>query len=447
MLPYEVQRALEAGASYSEEFRITDSHEGWICYKNMVDTPAYRKKFFPYSRPADPIVAEPVTSSIINRLVATSRAGATYRCETHQELLDEIIAYMDFTTLSDTALTRVLATGSQLFWLSIAEPGKVVVDLVQPFYSYKAMDENFDTIGYVQSYNADNTTTIAPVDKMNRSSAFEIVKYVDAESVSKWKNGRLIYSEPHNLPFIPAIWCDSIDKDEDGIYGIPFVNRFKSMLMQLNATLSQKQKALVFLQNVWIARTDFVPGADDTPLEISPDVINFVSSNGSLEQVVRNLNLTEESAQIEYLKRAIYRAAQVPQDDDLSSKGKIESGVALKILYSQLEEVVSRIRRSYKRAEEDLLEKVIRTHMMSLGMGDPGEDLVVSVEYEIAVTPEDVQAGLTMDLTLLQNKLVTREALVRKYNTNQEDIDALLTINDPETPAHESLDGQDNTTV
>lgn len=429
MLPREIQEALEIGASFSSDYRLEEAWDGYLLYRNLIDSPAYRKKFFPYSKQYDPIIAEPIPSAIIDRLVATTRGGVTYRCETHQDVLDEILEYTKFNTLSDTALTRVLATGGQLFWLTIAEPGRVVVDLVQPYYAGKVLDENFDTTAYYQSYNADNTTSIAPVDKLHRSAAFEVVKYVDDTTYSKWKNGKLIYSDLHHLPFIPAVWADNIDMDEDGIYGIPYINRFKNLVLQLNATLSQKQKALVYLQNVWVAKTDYVPGADDDPLTISPDVINYVSAGGSLEQIIRNLNLTEESNQIDYLKRAIYRAAQVPQDDDLSTKGKIESGVALKILYSQLEEVVSRIRRRYKVYEEDILQKMIRTHMLSLGLSDPGDGLKVSVDYKTAITPEDVQAGLSMDLTLLQNGLVTKEALVRKYNTNQEDIDLLLKVN------------------
>lgn len=433
MLPLEVREALEVGASFSSDYRLEEAWDGYLLYRNLVDSPAYRKKFFPYSKPHDPIIAEPICSAIIDRLVATARGGVTYRSETHQDVLEEILNYTSFNTLSDTALTRVLATGGQLFWITIDQPGRVVVDLVQSYYAGKVLDENFDTTAYYQSYNADNTTSIVPVDKLHRTSSFEIVKYVDETTYSKWKNGKLIYSDEHNLPFIPAVWADNIDMDEDGIYGIPFINRFKNLVLQLNATLSQKQKSLVYLQNVWVARTDFVPDSNDEPLTLSPDVINYVSTGGSLEQVIRNLNLTEESNQIEYLKRAIYRAAQVPQDDDLSSKGKVESGVALKILYSQLEEVVSRIRRTYKAYEEDLLQKMIRTHMLSLGLSDPGEDLKVEVEYKKSITPEDVQAGLSMDLTLLQNGLVTREALVRKYNTNQEDIDLLLKVNDGNT--------------
>lgn len=428
-LPQEVKNALDQGMQESEDYRIKEAWEGWLIYKNLIDTPPYRATFFPYAESQDPIIAEPITSSIVNRLVSALRKQASYKASINgQDVSPELAKLQEqlrWHQLSMDALAKTLATGGQLFWLTQDQENKVQVNLIQPYYAGKVFDPNFKSIGFYQCYTTDTRTMLTPIDNYTGADTHTVVRYVNSTSYMKWVNGKLLMDQPHNLPFTPAVWADCIDLDENGLYGVPYSNRFKSLLMQLNATLSQKQKALLFLQNIWVAKVGLTPSAGDEELTLKPNVINYLEQDGSLEQVVRNLDLTEESNQVEYLKKAIYKSAQVPMDDSAST-GSLESGVALKILYSQLEEVVSRLRDSWIRTEQEVLGKALRYQRLLDGKSDPKEALLIEVVYKEDLVPQDEQHQLDIDLRLLENNLVTRESLIRKYNKTEDEIKTLL---------------------
>lgn len=436
-LPKEILEALDSGSVEAEDYRAEQAWEGYLLYKNLIDTPAYRKKFFPYSKAQDPVIAEPIPSSIINRLTSALRKGTTYSATINgvdaTEELHAIIKQTHWEDITLDALTKTLATGSQLFWLGVDDLSKVSINTIQPYYSGKIFNEAQRLQGYYQAYSTDTRTMLDPIDIFTGNEAQSVVKYVDETVYIKWINGARVIYQAHNLPFIPAVWADNIDYDEDGTYGVPYVNRFKTMLMHLNATLSQKQKSLIFLQNIWIAKTDLADSKDGE-LVLTPDIINYVGPDGDLSQAVRNLDLTEETNQINYLKRAIYKAAQVPMDDDLSTQGKVESGVALRILYAQLEEVIGRLRHMWSCTEEDVLTKAFRMQRLADGRTDPKDSLHVEVVYDTEIVPEDLQHKLDIELRLLENGLIRKETLIRKYNKASEDIDYLLSQS--EAPAN-----------
>ena len=248
-LPKEVIEALDSGSVEADEYRISDAWDGWLIYKNLIDTPTYRKKFFPYSKPQDPIIAEPIASSIINRLASALRKGTTYSATINgtdaTDELNALIEQLEWHDVTLDSLVKTLATGGQLFWLSIDELAKVRVDTIQPYYAGKVFSPTQRLLGFYQSFAMDSRTMLEPIDTYTHNEAQNIVRYVDEVSYMKWQNNTLIVNQPHNLPFIPAVWTDSIDFDEDGAYGMPYINRFKSMLLHLNSTLSKKQKALI----------------------------------------------------------------------------------------------------------------------------------------------------------------------------------------------------------
>lgn len=434
-LPKEVIEALDAGTAESQEYRVEESWIGWILYKNLVDSPQYRSTFYPYSKAGDPIVAEPITSSIIDRLVSALRKGTDYSAQVNgqdaTQELQTLLTQLNWDRLNVDALTKTLATGGQLFWLSLTPSNLVSVSPVQPYYAGKVFNPHEEIQAYYQSYSADTRTMLTPIDSYSKNNAQTIMRYVDDTSYIKWVNGQKVVDQAHNLPFIPAVWADNIDMDENGTYGVPYSNRFKSLLLHLNATLSQKQKALVFLQNIWVAKTDRVPTNDGEELVLRPDVINYISPDGSLEQAIRNLDLSEESNQIQYIKKAIYKSAQVPNETDLSSQGKLESGVALRILYAQLEEVVTRLRNMWRSTETQVLSKAFRMQRLANGQSDPGDGLTIEVKYDQEIIPQDEQHRLDIDLRLLENNLITRESLIRKYNKSKLDIQTLLTQTPP----------------
>lgn len=416
-IPNWITSALSYGKESSDDFRIEESYRGWLLYLNTITSEVYRKVFFPYSQHGDPLVAEPVTSSIVNRLATAFRSSAFYTTADPklQPYLDEVLLDLDWNRTSTSVATKMLATGGLAAWLAVDETGRIIPTYMPAYYGGKSFDDlGRETTGYYQLFEVDNSTTIKPIDKLNKSRQSKLLIYVDNTNIRKWVDGRLIYDTEHNLPFIPVTWFDSVDMDESEQYGVPYSNRFLNPLIHLNSLLTQKQKAILFLQNVWVAKSVTAPLPEEEQIQLVPNQINFLPENGSLEQVIRNLNLSEESTQIDYLKQVIYKAAQVPQDDDLSAKGKIESGVALRILYSQLAEITSRIDSEFKVYEGDLLSKAVYMKMAARGQ-TPSLPTINIITRNEAI-PEDEDRELARDLQLLQAGILTVDQLKLKYN-------------------------------
>ena len=436
-MPQWITSALNYGRESSEDYRIEESYRGWLLYLNTITSEVYRKVFFPYSQANDPLVAEPITGSIVNRLATSFRSASFYTTADPklQPILDEVLLELDWRRKTLDVMTRQLATGSLSVWLAVNDVGTIIPTYIPGYFGGKVFDDmGRSPVGFYQLFEVDNASSIKPIDKINNPKQQKLLIYADSTDIRKWTDGKLMYNEPHNLPFIPVTWFDSVDMDENGQYGVPYSNRFFNPLIHLNSLLTQKQKAILFLQNVWVAKSMNAPTPGEPSISLRPNEINFLPESGSLEQAIRNLNLTEESTQIDYLKQVIYKAAQVPQDDDLSSKGKIESGVALRILYAQLAEITSRLDDDFKISERDLLAKAMYMKMARRG-GAPAEMPEIVIVSSSNAIPEDDDRELARDLSLLQAGIYTLDQLKEKYNGVQSESVSITSSESDRSPA------------
>jgi hypothetical protein len=109
-------------------------------------------------------------------------------------------------------------------------------------------DDGRNVIGYVKRYIIDNDNLINPLVNISKFA----IEYIEVVTDTNWKiykNGELIYNEDHGLNFEPVVWFDNIDKDEDERYGLPFVDRFKNLLVSINQLTTNSQRMMLTLVN------------------------------------------------------------------------------------------------------------------------------------------------------------------------------------------------------
>jgi glucose uptake protein GlcU len=87
-------------------------------------------------------------------------------------------------------------------------------------------------------------------------------------------------------------------------------------------------------------------------------MINYVGANSDLQQTSRKLDLAEEKHFINLYQDMIYEAAQLPPKSFLTGIGKVESGVALSIVYSQFKALIKSLENIYLTKEKELIKKL-----------------------------------------------------------------------------------------
>ena len=144
------------------------------------------------------------------------------------------------------------------------------------------------------------------------------------------------------------------------------------------------------------------------PLDISPDYINFVGSDKDLSQTARQLDLTWESTFYDKYIAQIYDVAQMPPKEFLEGAGKVESGIALEIVYKQFNELVSDISRLFQDYEEELIKKI---YFMETGQ----ELNTIQISYSNSATPRNEAQEFERDKQLLEIGVYTLEEFTAKW--------------------------------
>jgi len=143
------------------------------------------------------------------------------------------------------------------------------------------------------------------------------------------------------------------------------------------------------------------------PLDISPDYINCVGSDKDLSQTSRQLNLEWENTFIDKYTAAIYDVAQLPPKDFLQGAGKVESGIALEIVWRQFDELVSDLSRLFQDYEEELIQKI---YFMEYGQ----ELNNIDIMYYNSATPRNEAQEFDRDKQLLELGVYTLEEFTQK---------------------------------
>lgn len=355
------------------------AQEGEIFFQNRLADPSHVKKYFPpspseksYSR--RPKIVSPVFTSIVNRIVnfTTNELKITY-----ENVAPEITDYYTYEYELNNLIIRFL-TDSLVY-------GNVGVYLTQNMISGITELSAWDT-RYIQIL--DNALL---VEYLEKDGVILPIMASMSEDEKDYYKSYLITSDsingiPHNLPFAPYNIFRCIDKYYlNPKYGTTYNERTKRLNVEYNHILSQISKQIKIMQNVWSTNRLENP---NEPISLDPERINFLGENGTLSQVVRELNITPEMEYIKELRRQISEASNVP---NLSGNledvaGKIPSGVALTIAYQPLIDLVNRLRPIFIYTAEQLIYKLV--YAESLRLNKPTQNINVKIEVDSSVFDE-----------------------------------------------------------
>jgi len=376
---------------------------GKVFYDNLLAQPDYVRKYFPptsgesdseYTR--RPKVAIPIASSIVDRIINILLQGSviTTSSEESQERLDSLIVDLNMNEFVRDMITNTIVTGNNLALIRVDSTNEEIPLVLEnwdgPWVWMKGA-----LSGYEYTMRDGMMVPVLSDDIKDDQRTVVIVDNVQFGDIQ------------HNLPFSPSVLTRNIDKYDDGVWGKSYIMRFNDMVVEYNHIVSQISKSIKVLQNIWVTNRDV--DNPENPIRLSPDRINFLGDGGTLEQSVRNMNLTEEREYLNILEHQISRTSQVPAElAGLKDAGKLPSGIALSILMQPLIELTERYRDIFRPSVEDLAYKVLATDYILEGSTIP-TDLEVELQTDDAIFPEDRTNRINEIVTLKKEGLLNVE--------------------------------------
>jgi hypothetical protein len=375
-----------------------DAAEGKLFYDNLLNNAQYVKKYFPAS-PGEtseeyirrPKIAVPITSSIVDRIVniLNFKTVITANNKEAQDKLDTVSISVKLSEFIRDVMVNTLNTGNNLSVLRIVDR-KVSLENWDGTYVWM----NGDLSGYEYTLRDDLIVPVlSPEVKEDKIVRVIIDEYVFGNIA-------------HGLPFTPSVLTKNVDKYEDG-WGKSYPMRYADLIVEYNHIISQISKSIKVLQNVWVTNRDV--DNPENPIRLSPDRINFLGVDGTLEQAIRNLNLKEEKDYLDILEHQISRASQVPAElAGLKDVGKLPSGIALQILLQPLVELIERLRTIFNPMIEQLALKLVLMQYIAEGKTPPS-NLETTVQTNQSIFPEDRTAIINEVILLKKEGLINDE--------------------------------------
>lgn len=382
-----------------------DANEGRIFYDNKLNTDENVSTYFPQTNGESylqygqrPKISMPIAGSIVDRVVNIMHTNMQLTASDvlSQTLLDEMVEALNLDEFIREMVVNAIIGGNNL---TVIRAGW---DYPKP-ENWDGTFVNFDYIGSGMvgyDYTIDNGI-IVPVYSDDVDEKDVISVFID-----EWQWDEMI----HGYGFTPAVVTRFVDMYSDGNYGKSYINRYKELVIEYNQTVSQMMRAIKIFQNVW--NSNLSMENPENPISLTPDKINFLGPEGTLEQAAKNLNLNEEVRMLEILEHHIAKASQVPAElAGLRGVGKLPSGVALTILLQPLTELVSRLRPIYNLKIEELAEKLIKAKYLMMGK-QPPQDLSVAVTSNETLFPQDRTARID-EIVLLKEKGLINDATAK----------------------------------
>lgn len=390
-------------ATVNEKYTArTDASEGQLFYDNKLNHPQFEKKYFPQTKGETntaytqrPKIAVPISSSIVDRIINILNFNTIFSTENkeHQTIIDDLSAELNMSEVLRDIMVKTLVTGNNVTVITdgMEYPNikhwdgqyAEIVDNKLFGYQYVVKDDIiFPVLTEPSEKEKENITTVLIDDKV----------FGDTQ---------------HILGFSPAVLFRNIDKYESGKYGKSYIERFNNLIVEYNQVISQASKSIKILQNVW--KTNRSIDNPEKPIRINPDTINFLGADGTLEQVIRELDLSEEWTYLDRLEHQISRASQVPAElSGLKDVGKLPSGIALQLLLQPLTELTMRLRNSFQPKFIELMEKLVSMQYIIDGKTPPA-DLAITIQMNENVLPEDRTAKINEIITLKREGLISEE--------------------------------------
>jgi len=402
--------------------------EGEVFYRNLLAKRGYISKYFPKADKepeevykARPKVALPITASMIDRVrdVALNGLKVHVPDAADGEKWELVKSSLNWSSFLKNTLAYTLAGGNYLVALkgdTVSIDGVVVpVVTFEPWraqYLFKGDDGKSVGVEYMIDKNTGETSPV--LQEQAGDAKRQIVRKTytpDFIVTERGDSAEPSYFE-HNMGFPPAVWFKSIDMEPGAVYALPYPERFENLIIEYNQVFSQAVTGVRIFQNVWNTNKDGTGVGD--PLAIMPGVINFLGENGTLEQAVRELNLEPEKYLLELTKNHISEAGQVPPFfTGLESVGKIEAGVAMRIAFEPLIQLVDGILEVFVPALRLLVSKSIKAQYKVESKDKSGEP-VVEIDIPESVLPSDVDEEIARLEKALLNEWATPEEVKMK---------------------------------
>lgn len=233
----------------------------------------------------------------------------------------------------------------------------------------------------------------------------------------------------------PVVFFRAPDPDESGYRGKSYTDRFKDMALEHSRTISTIGHYVDMLPNLWVYKGE---KADAERIRLAPnEVVCVPGVGGDFAQAARNMNAAEEWNLAGNLAKFIGLAAQFPIEllTQLEGAGRVETGVALKILFQPIVEGVQSIRSSFGKAEKERM----RVAVLMFNAANPAKKINLKnirpeVAYNEDLIPSEEAQNIISDLSLLDKRIVSLKDLVLKYNkkiTTEEQAENFLKENAP----------------
>lgn len=214
----------------------------------------------------------------------------------------------------------------------------------------------------------------------------------------------------------PVVFFGGPDPDETQYRGRSYVDRFRRLAINHTQTVSNIGQAIDVLPNIW-KYTGEQKQIDK--LTIRTNQVVQIPTGGTFEQASRELNLSEDWKLVNYIEKMISLLGAIPAEvwDMLGSAGKVESGVALRLVMQPMAESISITRKHMARNEKQKMRNTVR--MFNFHNQDVPIDMTVirpTVIHEQNVIPVDDAIDVLNDIQLLDKGVKSLEELVRKYH-------------------------------
>lgn len=219
----------------------------------------------------------------------------------------------------------------------------------------------------------------------------------------------------------PVVFFRGPDPDETQYRGEAWSERFRDLALKHSRLVSDIGHACQILSTIWIFTGDKKMASEITIRKNEIVCLPNVEGGAKFEQSVSQLNLTEEWKLCDYYAHIIDMVGMFPSQsfESLTGSGKVESGVALKILFRPLIDAIGLIRSAMAEAEKQRMSVCVK--MFNAHNQLSKIDLTKirpEVEYHNNPIPVDEASELINDVLKMEKGAMSKATFAMRYNNS-----------------------------
>ena len=295
----------------------------------------------------------------------------------------------------------------------------MIPDLYRTNYieAWKRKDGQFDIISGTNPREENELEYI----ELIRPSWFDDISgdWVERSARVIWRNEDLVYGPAEiRYPSIPVHRFANLVSRPESESGISEVAPLKSMSMAINHVLSGMTRSVIYHGWPQIVFKNVDPSTVQRGVEYS---IYLPESSGlkdpSVDVLSWDQNLQGAQALHTALADIMASISGVPKSmlHDLDGTGNVASGIALRIMYKNLNDLCAMKEGGFRKAEAALIRNCLDILAVENGQPNYWDGLEVSVSYCPDRTPRDMDAEFQEDLRKRQERVINLVDMVMKY--------------------------------